>query len=224
MTTQEDIYRQEVVDRLDRVAFYLEQREINRSQLESFCGIDSVPTCQKWQSLRNILDRLKSDEEAELAELVHLTDNVERYLGAMNQSRKQLAVVKEFKPYKVAANFVNTMKHGTSGAGQLSTRSDYSTLIMQQKSEVSQPSDTIIDAHNLINFDGVLYQAAELLEVLIRIWWMFLKYHTNLELGFFDKRIGEVLGQRQNLSVYKGSIPAGVLDDAKRKADLRKSI
>jgi hypothetical protein len=149
---------------------------------------------------------------------------VPKYFHVCKLDVTKLKEIEEFKPHKVAANFVNVHKHGSRGRNRPNAKIDYEAPIFIQRGNKPESSDKLVDIRSLINFEGVLFDSMEIVEDLIRFWETFLCHHTKIDIKPFVSRIGAVLALREGKSQYSAKIPSGVLDDAKAQADERKHI
>lgn len=221
MSEAQKVHQKEIEDRLDKIAFHFNERDLATTSLQQYSGEDYYLAGENSKQVKRIVDLIHRAEDSALSD-VHLMDNVQKYFRSGNLKQKQLIVLKEFVPYKVAAAYVNTMKHGTAGGGQVSAKADYWCFLFSRQSEKPQPSDPIVGDQAFINFDGRLFAADNIMEALIRIWEMFLRFHTTIDTQPFQNRIGEVLKRRP--AIYSFNIPEGVSKLAKKESDHRKSI
>ena len=157
-----------------------------------------------------------------LSELYHLDDNIKKYFKYHQLSETELNVIEQFIPYRIGANFVNTHKHGTRGRSKQSAKIDLYALIQEQKGKKPGPSDKIVGVRSLINVEGALHQSIDIIECLIRIWEMFLRYHTEIDVEPFSLRIGAVFALRSGQSVYSGKVGEQYIAYAKTKDEERK--
>lgn len=223
-TKAQEIVDREVTNRLNEIAFHFKQRDSVRSELESYRREDTAEDPPANKNIRELVTRMQNEELHILYELAHLYNNINRYFEAYGLNKSELEVVNKFKPFRVASNYVNTHKHGTRGGNRPSAKVDYCVWIFEQEGEKPKASDPICDVASLINYGGELYDCVELIESLIRIWDLFLKYHTHLDIQTFELKIGTVFTRRKDQTLYAGQIPEGVLKDAKIKADERKYL
>lgn len=222
--TAQEIVKKDITDRLDTIALHFEERDSLRSQLEQYTVRDHDSKSPKHKDMNRLLALIQIEEIQTLYELVHLLDNVKKYFKIYGLNNVELAVIEQFKPYKVAANFVNVHKHGARGRNKPSAKMDYHALIYNRKSEKPSPEDKLIEVRSLVNFEGVLFESMDIIESLIRIWEMFLRHHTEVEVKPFISRIGAVLAPRRGQSLYSAKLDKGILADAKRQAEERKHI
>jgi len=223
-TKAQEITSNEIGDRLNKIAFHFEERDKFRADLTQFSGSDCDPTASNHGELERAIVRIQSEELNILSELFHLHDNVTKYFQVHGLKTSELGVIDNFKPYRVAANYVNTQKHGTRGRNQTSAKLDYHALVYERATAVPSPADKLLDVRSLINFEGKLLESADVIECLIRIWEMFLRHHTEVDVAPFVSRIGAVLARRQGGSVYSARLPDGVIADAKARAIERKHV
>jgi hypothetical protein len=224
-TESQETVKRDIADRLSNIALYFETRYSLRPKLEQYTPRDSSPDSKRNKDLRCLLTQIQNEEIHTLYELVHLLDNAKTYYRAFGLNNSELAVIEQFKPYKVAANFVNVHKHGTRGRNKSSAKMEYYSLVYNGMGKKPSPSPEakLIEIGSFINFEGVLFGSMEIIESLIRIWEMFLRYHTEIDVKPFTSRIGAVFEQRGKF-IYAAKLPEGVLKDAKRMADNRKHL
>lgn len=91
-TKAHEITQKEVEERLSKIAFYFEERNSVRKNLERFTEGDYKPASPQFEEMKRVLDRIESAELSLLSELVHLTDNVKKYFKAHGLNQKELAV------------------------------------------------------------------------------------------------------------------------------------
>ncbi|MHB8845428.1 MAG: hypothetical protein ACYC7L_11865 [Nitrospirota bacterium] len=216
---EKDIY-----ERLGGIAFYYEERDDLNKELAQYTGVDVNPSSVKYGNLQRLLFQIKTQEVNALYELVHLKDNVSKYLEAFGSGVDDIKVIDEFKLFRMAANFVNTHKHGIRGRNAKSAKHDYTVFAFKRKGDKSSPDDPIVRVINYINFDGILTPARDVILYLIKAWQMFLKYHTKIDLDPFSRRISMVRSRHEGESTYSTPMPQGLIKDAKRKAEERKKL
>ncbi|MBL7187316.1 MAG: hypothetical protein ISS70_13425 [Phycisphaerae bacterium] len=221
----EELIDKELADRLDRVAFHFQQRDSIRAELEKCIPSDPSGDPLKDSKIRELVTKINNEEIGMLYELVHLRDNAAKYFKVFQHKLSELDVIDKFKPFRIASNYVNTHKHGTRGGNRPSAKHDYTAFIHARNPE-EKPSakDKVCDVRSMINYEGELFDSVELIESLIRIWEMFLRYHTKHDLSHFVEQISNVFARRQGQTLYSARIPEGVLDDAKVNADARKHL
>ena len=202
MDDAQTIYRQEIEERLDSVAFHYKERDTARRHLQIYTGRDLHGTTSKTSDAKQITQRMRSAEISALSELVHLVDNFEKYLGSLGVSCKSLSVITNSKPYKVAANFINTRKHGTYGRGKISAKTDIFTPIFHQTGTEAVEGDYLLDVKAYINFDGDLYMTDKVVDELIEMWRNFIRSHPGINLAAFEQKIREVADKQAGSAVY----------------------
>jgi len=219
-----EITTKDITDRLDVITLHIEERSSLRLQLEKYCTHDNNPDSPKHEDLKRIRVRVQNEDIRSLYEIIHLLDNVKKYFKVFGLNNKELSVIENFKPYKVAANFVNVHKHGSRGRGKSSAKMDYYTDIYKQEGDKPGDPDTLIDTCGVINFEGVLYQATDIIGSLIQLWSLFLRNHTEIDIKAFVSRVNAIVAPRQGQTTYSAKLPEGMLADAKRQAEERKHI
>jgi hypothetical protein len=146
------------------------------------------------------------------------------YFKISNRNSKEINVIDLFKPYRIAANFVNTHKHGIKGRNAKSAKIDYTVFVFDRKSEKPRAEDTVIGIITILNYDGEVFPTIDLIIDLTRAWDMFLRYHTDIDTESYWEKICKVRARNEGKSVYSAPIPKGVLEDAKRQAQQRKVL
>jgi hypothetical protein len=224
MLNPKQLYIEEVKERLEKITFYLEQRESSRKKLGLFCGSDCDPKSPRFLDLQSVLRRLGLDDENTLAEMFHLREGVERHFKSQGYNLDLLKTVTSLKAFKVIASFVNSVKHGTHGKGIISTR--VHSIVMQsvQSGPHPAPSDLIYDAQPLINHDGELHQASELSQAVATGWIKLFAMQPNNPFKAFELKIRRLREKASVLSTYKAAIPPGLLKHAKDESDARKNV
>ncbi|MFC1679216.1 hypothetical protein ACFL2T_03285 [Elusimicrobiota bacterium] len=224
MLNPKQLYIEEVKERLEKIAFYLEQRESNRKKLGLFRCSDCDPKLPLFLDLQSALRRLGLDDENTLAEMFHLREGVEKHFKSQGHNLDLLKAVTSLKAFKVIASFVNSAKHGTHGKGVLSTR--VHSIVMQsvQSGPHPAPSDFIHDAQPLINHDGELHQASELSQEIASAWIKLFAMQPNNPFKAFEFKIRRLREKASVLSTYKAAIPPGLLKHAKDESNARKNI
>jgi hypothetical protein len=214
----------EIHSRLDNIALHVESRHRYRQEFESYIGADCDPSSASNTPLNRVSKRVENEDIRALYELVHLQDNVKKYLSITGTDPSEVDFVDKFRGFRVAANFVNTHKHGIRGRNAKAAKIDYHWIVFAQNGAEPTINDRIRDSIAMINFEGQLHGIHQLVMDVIAIWRLFFKYHTKLEIEAFDKRIDEHLATLSKLSRYSAKIPQGVLDDAKRVSLGRKAL
>lgn len=224
MINPKQLYVEEITERLEKVTFYLEQRESNRKKLVLFRAADFDPRASQFLDLQKVLRRLGVDDENTLSELFHLRDGVERHFKAQDYNPDLIKAVTALKEFKVIASFVNSVKHGTHGKGVLSTRI-HSLVVQSVKSGTRPaPSDFTYDAQPLINHDGELYQLSDLSEKVVSAWIKLFAEQPNNPFKAFESNICRLREKANIRSTYKAKIPPGLLKHAKDESDARKNM
>ncbi|WP_145093337.1 hypothetical protein [Anatilimnocola aggregata] len=141
-----------------------------------------------------------------LSELVHLNDNVSKWLQSVRQSKHQTNVIEKMKPKAIAGCFVNTAKHGLRSDSKNAVI-DFKALIFGEETVAGQTSDKILDETAIINFDGKGFDAATIIDDLLQLWDLFLRYHTDVD----STKLQEVLAVRfhQRIGTKRYSLVLG---------------
>ncbi len=216
--------QKEILDRLNKIAFHFEERDDLCAQLPNFHQADLMENTPRKDEFEKLNIKIHNAELSILYEIVHLKDNVDTYLKISGKSSKEIDVIDQFKPYRIAANFINTHKHGIRGKNAKSAKLDYTVFIYKQLLEKPQPDDNIIGIINVLNYDGDVFTTIDLIIDLTRAWDMFLRYHTNIDTESYWEKICKVRARNNGKAVYSAPIPKGVLEDAKRQAQQRKVL
>jgi hypothetical protein len=214
----------DILNRLKSIAFHYEERDNLNNELMQYTKADLLPKSDRSKDLERLLTRIQNQEIYALYELVHLQDNIKKYLDVFGFRRGEICVVDEFKSFRIAANFANTHKHGVRGRNAKSSKIDYNYFFFERKGCAIAPGDPIIGVEPVINYDGNLNPSRDIILDLIIIWQLFLKYHTKIDIEPFNKNIKSVRARHEVESVYSTPIPKGMIDDAKRLADERKNL
>ena len=214
----------DIIDRLNTIAFHFEERDTLSKELKQYKGADLESSSARYENLKRLLTRIEQQEVDALYELVHLQDNVKKYLVAIGSRLADIKAIDEFRSFRVAANYVNTHKHGIRGRNAKSAKHDYTYFFFDRKGDKSSPDDPIVGVGNVINYDGSLTPATDIILNLIIAWEMFIKYHTQIDIFTFNRRIEAVRLRHQGEVMYSTPIPDGLTKDAKRLSDERKKL
>jgi hypothetical protein len=198
----QELIDKDIAARLSKIAFHFEERDSLNTNLRCFTVHDCDPAAPTNSDLRRTITRIQTEELSTLYELVHLMDNVTKHYDAYGLAKSELTVVGQFRPFRAAANYVNTHKHGTRGRNKASAKLDYHALIFERTSKMSNPAGKIVGVCSIINFDGKLLQAMDVVESLIRIWELFLRHHTEIDLKPFTDRIAAVFKKHHGLWTF----------------------
>lgn len=218
------VIEKEIKERFSSIVSIFEELDELRSNLSKFTLFDTYPAPAKNEKLEKLLFKIKRQEVAILSELVHLKDNTIKYMRVSGRNKAELEVIDEFKPYRIASNFVNAHKHGTSGKNRPSAKIDYSTFYFKQTGSNPAPNDPLIGMSSIINYAGDLRQTEKLIMELMFVWRLFFKYHMEIDVESFNDRIRAVSECIQKTSFYSCVMPKGLLDDAKYLSDERKGL
>lgn len=156
--------------------------------------------------------------------MYHLGDNVKKYLIKCNGS-KDFKVIENFEPYRWCGNYVNYLKHGSRGKNRPSAVPGYHIECYERKGSKPSVEDKFVDCTFMINIDGRIESGMDIAQRLIDIWFLFLKYHSDIDLADITARINSI--RRKEFigkSLYSAKIPDGILDDAKKQAQERKKL
>jgi hypothetical protein len=187
---------------------------MNTSELRQLVGKRLTASASK-----RLQDRCSSDEVSLLYELVHLYDNVKSFFTATHEDIKIQSSVDNNEDFKLAANFVNSHKHGPRGRNQ---KSSYISCYLEA---VEAKGNDVVDIKSVINYNGKLTVALDLAEKLIDMWNSFLEKNSDLNLINFKKRIVKARRIPTGMSLYIADIPMEGLEKwAKQESDKRKKL
>ncbi len=224
--TADEIIFEDISGRLNKVALHFERREELRRELKKYQLGDYTPNAAKGKEVEALAGKIQTTESSILHELVHLLDNVRTYYKRNGLSENELSVIERFRPYRVAANFVNVQKHGSRGRGKTSSRTDFYALVCKKPEEAdATTSDRIVDIQSMINFDGTVWEVMDIADSLVRLWELFLRHHTNINVTEFVVRIQRIMppGLRR-FSIALSDIPKSLTDHAKKLDQERKTL
>ena len=172
------------------------------------------------------LERLYFDDATFLlSELVHLVDNVGKWLLADRKTKQELSVIEDLKPFRVASCYVNTQKHGVRGRNKATAVEDIVVHFLAPSGRASAKEDfRIVDAVTLINYEGDAWQATSLADDLCQLWELFLRNHTSVNTREFRVELAKLLLKRKELSVYSTRLPDGIKPYLQEWADDRKHL
>jgi hypothetical protein len=212
-----ELVLQDIKQRFDKIIFHIEERDKICPQFSSYTSDDHKPDSSKRSDLEKLILKTTSEEISALYELVHLMDNIKKLFKLLGKSEKNISVIEKNKSYRMAANFVNTHKHGVRGRNQKSAYIAFYVEFFRAS------TNQYINAHPVINLDGNLKKAGELIRELIKVWLSFLKKYTDINLASFEVRYSAIIEKEANWPVYVVEVP-GIDEWAKKDADERKKI
>ena len=215
----------DITDRLNLIAFHFEERNLHSKSLRQFSTADHQSQSTRYADLERLLTRIEKEEIDALYELVHLEDNIKKYLAVIGSEPKEINAIDKFKSFRIAANYVNTHKHGIRGKNSKTAKHDYTFFYSQKMGEDDSHDDPIIGVENIINFDGNIFQTTNIILDLIIAWEMVIKYHTKIDAGTYFQRIDKVREENsRGAKTYKSPPLNGLIKDAKRLSDERKKL
>ena len=100
---------------------------------------------------------------------------------------------------------------------------DYKAFISVRTGEPPAPSK-VVEVRQLINFEGNVFDSMDLIDALMRIWEMFIRYHTRIDTKPLVARISAVVRDYQQGKTYSFEPPDALYADAKAQADSRSRI
>jgi hypothetical protein len=224
--TADEIIFEDISGRLNKIASHFERREELRRELLNYRQGDYTPKSAKGKDVSALAGKIQTTESSILHELVHLLDNVRTYYKHNGLSEKELSVIEMFRPYRVAANFANIQKHGSRGRGKTSSRTDFYALVCKKPKEADATmSDQIVDIQSMINFDGTVWEVMDIADSLVRLWELFLRHHTSINVTEFVTRIQKIMPPGlHRFSIALSDIPKGLVNHAKKLDQERKSL
>jgi hypothetical protein len=214
----------DILNRLDNISLHYEERDTLNIDLTKFTSADIAANAARKNDLDRTLKRIKNEEIYTLYELVHLKDNVDKYFATINISADEINVIDAFRPFRVAANFVNTHKHGVRGKNAKTALIDYTLFIFAKKGETQSPDDPIAGVIPVINFDGDLHFSKDCINDLISVWILLLVNHTDIDVEPFNKNIRAIKSRKKATSTYTMPIHEGWIKDAKLMSIERKQL
>jgi hypothetical protein len=213
----------DILEKLDNIAFHYEEIDSFNKQLLQYTATDLSPNSVKNKDFSKLETRIINQENDILSNLVHLSDNIEKYLRVLNLDKKEINVVEQFKPFRIASNYVNTLKHGIK-KGKKSSMIDYIVYVFNQKGSSPAQDDPFIGVMPIINdYNGDLNPSKDIIKNLITIWELFIRNHTEIKTESF-KNISSIDSKNNYKSVYSCSIPDGMIVDAKKLSDERNKL
>jgi hypothetical protein len=197
----------------------LDELEIREQAFQGFVVADNEQSSPRAQDLKRAV-RLYHDEiNLLLSELVHLIDNVKKYLRAFSGTAEGIKTVEELKLYRVASRYVNTRKHGASGRNKSSAFADLNYIVAAKEGTEMAPSDPLKGVGFFINYDGNAWNPIELVEDLVQAWELFLRNHASVDTSEFRVGLGRRMLRRSQLSEYSAPLPAGLETVLKERAE-----
>lgn len=198
-----EVLESEIVFRLKRVMRRIDEmdklKKTLRSRAEANVQKDS----------RGIRELICDELDHVLSDLVHLTDNVSKWLRATHQNPDSLSMVEEVNCYRVAACYVNTCKHGSRGKNKASANAEYQLCLCTE--------DKVVAVDLLINFKGEAWTASLLIEELLLIWELFLRTHTDLDISHFRRSVAVRIATREDNASYEVKFEEPFDSDLKEK-------
>lgn len=217
--------RKDIQDRLTRIFSHLKERERRRSELEHFTGRDLDPKTKRHKEFRHIAGLYRDEESSLLSELVHLHDNMKKWLRVRGRPMTDIALVERMRPYRIAGCVVNTLKHGIRGRRKKNATWDVDAIIVSHSGNEGVPeNDRIVDVRHMINYDGDLVSAAQLIEDLAHLWELFLRNHTDLDTSEFRRVFGALEEARVGMVTKVFALPEGLEAEARKTAAQLKAL
>lgn len=208
----------EISQRLGRVCFYFEERELLRPDLATYTG----RTVESAGGKRAVT-RIQEADAKLLYEAVHVSDTIAKWLHKQGRE-SELEVVQGFRPYTISANLVNVLKHGVRGRNHDCAVIDLWMQVFNRVGDEPAPDDVLLDVRGIVNFNGELFALNDLIEDVLQLWELFLRHHSRLDLTDFRVRVGKVLTSRIGLATYAAQLPPGLKAWAQQESDRRKRL
>ncbi|WP_417380623.1 hypothetical protein [Gimesia sp.] len=203
-----DVLAKDITDRLERISIRLDQVD----SLQNF--FRSKPKTDFPRILKHKRILLSDELTVVLSELYHLSDNVRKFLKANNEDLQQLKFFEDLPCFHAAGCFVNTHKHGIRGRNKTSAFADYE-IVIENEGKLQ-----FVDL--IINYKGNAWQACLLIEDLLQVWEIFIRYYTTIEFPDFRERIGSKFASKASLSTYTCELGESIGQDLERKSTERK--
>lgn len=182
------VIKEDIQNRLKRIDLYYGERYDSRDVIRKLHGRDVQ---ERTETHHRITLKMQVVEDNLLHELYHLGDNVKKYLEKCNRSN-DFKIVENFEPYRWCGNYVNNLKHGSRGKNRPSAMPGFQIEIYDQKGTKPTVEDSILDCLFMINFDGRLESGMEIVHRLIDMWFLFLRYHSDIELASITERVNGI--------------------------------
>ncbi len=221
ITTPElTVVKRDIQDRLKRIELHYQERYNSRDALRQLCGRDAGERTKAYQ---RVILKMQVDEDNLLHELYHLGDNVKKYLTKCSRSR-DFKIIESFKPYRWCGNYINYLKHGAKGKKR-PAMPGYEISVFARKGAKPTVEDKLVDCLFMINIDGRIENEMEIAHRLIDIWFLFIRYHSDINLTDITASINSIRQKEfVGMSLYSAKIPDGVLNDAKKQAQERRKL
>jgi hypothetical protein len=210
--------------RLKRITARIQEHEAQRAGFAAFTGRDTLPSAPANKDLRRLEDLYVDNMTFLLSELVHLRDNVGKWIKASHGTQEELPVVEDLKPFRVASCYVNTHKHGVRGRNKASAVEDVAARIYAEADGQVSRDSHIVDVVPMIDYEGEVWQKWTLVDDLMQLWELFLRNHTDVDTTEFRVELRRSLLCRQQLSEYSFRVPTGIISHLKGLADDRKHL
>lgn len=193
----------DISDRLDRILLHLQQIDILKTTFYGRLEDDFL------HPLRRQRDLFSEEISIVLHELVHLSDNIQKWLISNRLDTQELNAIHNFTFYHAASCFVNTRKHGVRGRNKESALADYEIVF--------KDGDKVIDTDLIINYKGEDWQATTLIDDLLQAWELFIRYYTSIDLSEFHHEISKRFASRKMLSTYSAEVGEKCANDLVEK-------
>ena len=224
--TADEILSEDITSRLNCIALHFERREELCIGLKTYKICEYEQNAARSKEIQGLAEKIQTTEASILHELAHLMDNVKKYYNRNNLPEYELSVVKNFKPFRIAANFANVKKHCSRGRGKSNARIDFYALVEKSsKHGVSKDDAQLVDIQSIINIDGATHEVMDIADSLVRLWELFLRNHTDIDLSNFIRRIQKVMppGLRR-FSIGRSQLLKGPAEHAKELDQERKYL
>lgn len=216
-----NVLEEEIRRRLEQAAFYLEEREILRPELTNYT--EKTFSDDTNEGAKRNRMRIRSTETSLIHELVHLNDSVTKFFEKQKRE-SELVVIDSFRPYRIAANLVNVLKHGVRGRNKDCAVIEFESVIFSEGKEDDSSGTSVQDVVGFVNYNGELFSLIQLIEDVAQIWELFLRHHSNLPLTEFQNRFGDILLSRKGLTTYSAPMPKGLEEWSKKESKWRKQL
>lgn len=222
-TASAEIHAADIKRRLEKIARHLSEQERHRRALHVFTAGDIPPASPKHKLHYDAMNIYHDELSLILSELVHLGDNVKKWLHVSTGSAKEMDIIEKMIPFRVASCFVNTEKHGIRAKNKTALF-ELTVMVLHAQEQRLSPGDQIRDQIAIINYDGQPWQASTLIDDLLQIWELFLRNHTSVDTATLRAEIAKRLRASQGLSQYEIKIDSGIEAYLDQRATERRNL
>lgn len=149
--------------------------------------------------------------------------SVRKWLAKQDRGA-EIALIERLMAFRIGSNLANVLKHGIRGRNHDCAVIDHDVIGFEQTGKVSAPGDPAISVTQIVNYKGDLFQLSTLIEDIMFMWVLFLRYHTVLNLQDFYVRLVGIFISRSKMIIYSAPAPIGLKERGKREAERRKQL